>query len=72
MKLKYRKQWIMVYMISIICFVFYIVTTYINLKSKYIVSGADTFFHAQRIFEVRDAISNGALPKQKTAYEMIW
>lgn len=62
MKLKYKKQWIMVYMISIICFVFYIVTTYINLKSKYVVSGADTFFHAQRIFEVKDAISNGALP----------
>lgn len=33
-----------------------LIATYIDFKSNYVISGADTFFHAERIYEIRNAL----------------
>lgn len=39
-----------------------LIATYIDFKSNYVISGADTFFHAERIYEIRNALKNGSFP----------
>lgn len=36
--------------------------TYIDFKNNYLISGFDTFFHVERIYEIRSAFKEGSLP----------
>lgn len=51
-----------VFWVHAIFLVIVLIATYIDFKSNYVISGADTFFHAERVYEIRNAFKNGSFP----------
>lgn len=54
---KYLRKIITVIVLALIFF-----ATYIDFKNNYLISGFDTFFHVERVYEIRSAFKSGNLP----------
>lgn len=58
MNAKYKR----IFGIHLVFLVIVSIATYIDFKSNYIISGFDTFFHVERVYEIRSAFKAGSFP----------